>query len=114
MIHGYPMRYNAGLPLHKKPDLKDSNEGALRIGLFYGMAENRNGRKPEWPKTFTQPVETNPFDDGWSLLGTAGLNLRELDPAFDSWTYGHKQLSRLLSPLRSYSISVKRTSMVAS
>jgi len=39
-------------------------------------------------------------DDGWAFLGTIGHQLRQLDPSFDSRTYGYKQLSALI---RAYS-----------
>lgn len=35
-------------------------------------------------------------DDGWAFLGTLGHHLRQLDPGFDSRTYGFKQLSLLI------------------
>ena len=35
-------------------------------------------------------------DDGWAALATVGSSLRQLDPAFDPRTYGHKQLSQLV------------------
>jgi hypothetical protein len=35
-------------------------------------------------------------DDGWAFLGTLGHHLRQLDPGFDSRTYGFKQLSTLI------------------
>ncbi|NMC80173.1 MAG: NYN domain-containing protein [Chloroflexi bacterium] len=35
-------------------------------------------------------------DDGWAFLGTLGHHLRQLDPGFDSRTYGYKQLSMLI------------------
>jgi uncharacterized LabA/DUF88 family protein len=35
-------------------------------------------------------------DDGWASLGTLGTRLRQLDPSFDSRTYGHRQLSLLI------------------
>ncbi len=35
-------------------------------------------------------------DDGWAFLGTIGHHLRQLDPSFDSRTYGYKQLSLLI------------------
>jgi uncharacterized protein (TIGR00288 family) len=44
------------------------------------------------------PVLRRAFDmaeqeDGWALLGTIGQYLRQLDPGFDSRTYGFRQLS---------------------
>lgn len=35
-------------------------------------------------------------DDSWANLGTIGSLLRQLDPAFDPRTYGHKSLSQLV------------------
>jgi uncharacterized LabA/DUF88 family protein len=35
-------------------------------------------------------------DDGWAALAAVGNSLRQLDPAFDPRTYGHKQLSQLV------------------
>jgi hypothetical protein len=35
-------------------------------------------------------------DDGWAFLGMLGHHLRQLDPGFDSRTYGFKQLSQLI------------------
>jgi hypothetical protein len=35
-------------------------------------------------------------DDGWAFLGTIGHQIRQLDPGFDSRTYGFKQLSQLI------------------
>ncbi len=38
-------------------------------------------------------------EDGWALLSTVGAQLRQLDPGFDSRTYGCKQLSALIRAL---------------
>jgi uncharacterized LabA/DUF88 family protein len=38
-------------------------------------------------------------DDGWAALAAVGNSLRQLDPAFDPRTYGHKQLSQLVEAL---------------
>jgi len=35
-------------------------------------------------------------DDGWAFLGTMGHHVRQLDPGFDSRTYGYRQLSALI------------------
>lgn len=35
-------------------------------------------------------------EDGWAFLGTLGHHIRQLDPGFDSRTYGFKQLSALI------------------
>ncbi len=39
-------------------------------------------------------------DSGWAFLGTIGNHLQQLDPGFDSRTYGHNRLSSLI---RAYS-----------
>ncbi len=36
-------------------------------------------------------------EDGWASLGPLGQYLRQLDPGFDSRTYGYKQLSQLIN-----------------
>ena len=50
----------------------------------------------EWTKLVKQAIGMASQDDGWALLATVGSNLRKLDPAFDSRTYGHSQLSQLV------------------
>lgn len=50
----------------------------------------------DWTKTAMQAIEMAAMEDGWALLGAVGNNMRKLDPAFDSRTYGHKQLSLLI------------------
>jgi uncharacterized LabA/DUF88 family protein len=47
------------------------------------------------------PLLKNAFDivkqeDGWAFLGAMGNSLRQLDPGFDSRTYGFEQLSQLI------------------
>ena len=49
-----------------------------------------------WTKTVEQAIDTAAADDGWAALGMVGHRLRQLDPAFDSRSYGHKQLSQLI------------------
>jgi len=50
----------------------------------------------EWTKLVKQAIGMASQDDGWALLANVGSNLRKLDPAFDSRTYGHSQLSQLV------------------
>jgi len=50
----------------------------------------------DWTQTVLRAVEMATQDDGWAFLGAVGNYLRQLDPAFDSRTYGHKQLSLLI------------------
>ena len=50
----------------------------------------------EWTEMVARAIEMAAQDDGWASLGAVGTYLRQLDPAFDSRTYGHKQLSLLI------------------
>jgi len=58
-------------------------------------------RQPEKPEPDPRPLLKNAFEmavqeDGWASLGPLGQYLRQLDPGFDSRTYGYKQLSQLI------------------
>jgi hypothetical protein len=44
----------------------------------------------------TSALDIAAQDDGWAFLGMLGHHLRQLDPGFDSRTYGYKQLSQLI------------------
>ena len=50
----------------------------------------------DWTETVQRAFEMATQDDGWAFLGAVGSYLRQLDPAFDSRSYGHKQLSLLI------------------
>ena len=49
-----------------------------------------------WVPTVCQATEMACQDDGWALLSTVGSHIRNLDPAFDSRSFGYKQLSLLI------------------
>ena len=49
-----------------------------------------------WTEMVGRAIEMASHDDGWALLGSVGTYLRQLDPAFDARSYGHKQLSLLI------------------
>jgi uncharacterized LabA/DUF88 family protein len=49
-----------------------------------------------WPQTVAQAVELAAQEDGWAFLGRVGDHVRQLDPAFDPRSFGHKQLSLLV------------------
>ncbi|HWS22888.1 MAG TPA: NYN domain-containing protein [Anaerolineales bacterium] len=44
--------------------------------------------------------EMSLLEDGWARLSEMGNALYQLDPAFDPRTYGHKQLSKLVSSMK--------------
>ena len=50
----------------------------------------------DWTTTAVRAIEMAMRDDGWAFLGAVGHYMRQLDPAFDPRTYGHKQLSLLM------------------
>ena len=50
----------------------------------------------DWTQVAARAVELAAQDDGWAFLGAVGSYLRQLDPAFDPRSYGHKQLSLLI------------------
>lgn len=50
----------------------------------------------EWTDNAMRAIEMATQDDGWAFLGNVGNHLRQLDPAFDPRSYGHKQLSALI------------------
>ncbi len=50
----------------------------------------------DWTDMVKRAIETAAQDDGWATLASVGSFLRQLDPAFDSRSYGHRQLSQLI------------------
>lgn len=52
--------------------------------------------KDPFEKLSRSAFDATPQDDGWANLGAFGSSLKQLDPAFDPKTYGHKQLSQLI------------------
>ena len=50
----------------------------------------------EWIPMIGRAVEMGTADDGWATLAAVGSYLRQLYPAFDPRSYGHKQLSQLV------------------
>jgi len=52
--------------------------------------------KSGWTRTAAQAIEMAIQEDGWAPLGVVGTNIHKLDPAFDSRSYGYKQLSLLI------------------
>lgn len=48
----------------------------------------------------TQAFEMAVQQDGWASLANMGNALYQLDPAFDPRTYGHKQLSKMISKFK--------------
>ncbi len=57
---------------------------------------------------FRTAYDSTAQDDGWAHLGTFGHSLRQLDPGFDSRTYGHKSLSQLVQAHPNFFATQKR------
>ena len=49
-----------------------------------------------WTEMVSRAIEETSQEDGWADLANVGHYLRQLNPSFDSRTYGHKQLSQLI------------------
>lgn len=61
------------------------------------------GKKKDEPDPLpllTQAFEMAVQQDGWAPLSSMGNALYQLDPAFDPRTYGHKQLSKMISKFK--------------
>ena len=50
----------------------------------------------DWTQTVRKSIETASQDDEWALLAVVGSYIRQLDPAFDARSFGHRQLSILI------------------
>lgn len=63
--------------------------------------KNKEGKEELDPMPIlSQAFEMAVQQDGWARLDAMGTALYQLDPGFDPRTYGHKQLSRMISKLK--------------
>lgn len=67
-------------------DTVTASETSVENGTGIMRAEN----------LFRTAYNSSAQDDGWAHLGAFGQSLRQLDPSFDSRSYGHKSLSQLV------------------
>jgi hypothetical protein len=58
--------------------------------------QKSQGAPPDPRPLLEEAFEMAVQDDGWASLGPLGQYLRQLDPSFDSRTYGFKQLSQMV------------------
>ncbi len=58
--------------------------------------DNNSQQRPNPVPLLLEAFVMSSDDNGWAHLGTMGLNLRQLDPSFDSRTFGYSQLSQLI------------------
>ncbi|HRQ23275.1 MAG TPA: NYN domain-containing protein [Anaerolineales bacterium] len=61
-----------------------------------GESESESDPIPVLMQAFEMAVQ----QDGWASLATMGNALYQLDPAFDPRTYGHKQLSKMITKFK--------------
>jgi hypothetical protein len=76
------------------------------------IAQQKKANHPKTKKTKDDKEELDPMpiltqafemavqQDGWARLDGMGNALYQLDPGFDPRTYGHKQLSRMITKLK--------------
>lgn len=71
----------------------------------HGNGKHRRSKKSEAeePAAASNPIpllrsafELAQQDNGWAFLGSLGHHIRQLDPGFDSRTFGYRQLSLLI------------------
>jgi hypothetical protein len=55
-----------------------------------------NGNSPDPLPLLRSAFDLATRDNGWAFLGTLGHHLQQLDPGFDSRTFGYRQLSLLI------------------
>ena len=70
--------------------------------------DRKEPAEPEPVPLLKQAFEMAVREDGWASLAMIGNALYQLDPAFDPRTYGHRQLSRLISKYKKYFVTRKR------
>ncbi|MDX5422013.1 MAG: NYN domain-containing protein [Hymenobacteraceae bacterium] len=73
----------------------DIDERAIEVaekGADSGNGQPRPNPVPLLKEAFVMSAD----EDGWAHLGAMGTNLRQLDPSFDSRTFGYGQLLQLI------------------
>ncbi len=60
------------------------------------QAEQDNGSSNDPLPLLRNAFDLAARDNGWAFLGTLGHHLQQLDPGFDSRTFGYKQLSLMI------------------
>jgi len=63
-------------------------------------SEKKKVEREDLMPILEKAFEMSLLEDGWARLSEMGNALYQLDPAFDPRTYGHKQLSKLVSSMK--------------
>ncbi|MCC9166090.1 NYN domain-containing protein [Pontibacter harenae] len=77
------------------------DDGKVAVADKTQESESDNSNGQEQQKLNPLPILKEAFsmaagEDGWAHLGAMGNSLRQLDPAFDSRTFGYSQLIQLI------------------
>ena len=72
----------------QEPTADDRNAGGGEQGPKTGN---------DWTLTVEKAIESASRDDGWAHLGAVGHYVRDVEPAFDPRTFGHKKFSSLVA-----------------
>jgi len=57
----------------------------------------KSKNESDWTQTVKKAVEAASHDDEWAYMSAVGKCVRDLEPAFDARTFGHKKLSSLIA-----------------
>ena len=82
-------------------NLVNEKKAALQKNSKSEKTKKNKGRKDDLDPMpiLIQAFEMSVQEDGWASLATMGNALYQVDPSFDPRTYGHKQLSKMISKL---------------
>jgi hypothetical protein len=87
--------YTENLVLEKKA-VQQKRQNTNKTRKTKGEEKEELDPTPILSQAFEMAVQ----QDGWARLDAMGTALYQLDPGFDPRTYGHKQLSRMISKLK--------------
>jgi hypothetical protein len=82
-----------------QPPKEISSKSRRSRGGRVSKTEEKPERKQAPLSLLREAFDMSVQEDGWAKLDQVGFNLRQLDPAFDPRTYGHKQLSQMFKNL---------------
>ena len=60
------------------------------------MVKDVNDAVADWRKAVKKAIEMSVQENDWALMSMIGINIRKINPSFDSRTYGHKKLRDLV------------------
>jgi hypothetical protein len=81
--------------VNEKKAVQQKQSQAKRVGR-----KKEEKEEPDPMPILSQAFEMSVGQDGWAPLAGMGQALYQLDPSFDPRTYGHKQLSRMITNLK--------------